>query len=295
MTMHEGERLAYLQALGITQFVPLRPVEGALQLPEPEWETDSASSPETAGADASAPSLEREQLAHEEPPRQPATGAQQDTRTAADAVAESVATLVRQAESSAVVQTPAEIPPAQHNSDDIPQLDLSKLKPAEESPRATTPKPATLQRFALAVVTLPQRTRLLVELARHDAPGLSGVEFRMLGDLLLALNVKQDLSEGALRLYRWPLVNNPRIAADASAARDGLLAFLAAAQAEQSVEKLVFLGTAALSCFPHQQVGNPFNLPDVENAACLFSHSLTALQKDWALKPEVWHQLQAFL
>lgn len=295
MTMHEGERLAYLQALGITQFVPLRPVDGALQLPEPEWETDSAPSLETAGADASAPSLEREQLAHEEPPRQPATGAQQDTRAAAGAVAASVATLVRQAESSAVAQTPAEIPPAQHNSDDIPQLDLSKLKPAEESPRATTPKPATLQRFALAVVTLPQRTRLLVELARHDAPGLSGVEFRMLGDLLLALNVKQDLSEGALRLYRWPLVNNPRIAADASAARDGLLAFLAAAQAEQSVEKLVFLGSAALSCFPHQQVGNPFNLPDVENAACLFSHSLTALQNDWALKPEVWHQLQAFL
>lgn len=282
MTMHEGERLAYLQALGITQYVPLQPIAGALQLPE--W---------VVKAD--------ESLAQESPVQADAIPDASVQEAPPQSVVESVSALVQKTDTTPLAQPTAIVPLSSQTASslegsEIPQLDVSKLKPAEEVSRAPTTKPVAQQRFSLAVITLPHlQTRLLVELARHDAPGLSGVEFRLLGDLLRALNAQQELSEGALRFFRWPLVNNPRIAADASAARDGLLAFLGAAQSEQPVEKLVFLGSAALSCFPHQQTGNVFNLPDVDNAACLFTHSLTQAQQDWSLKPVLWCQLHAFL
>lgn len=281
MTMHEGERLAYLQALGITQYVPLRPIAGVPQLPVLTWEVTEPVRPASDQCEDTAVSA-----ALPETPRSSVID------SAVDGVMKAVSAVVQHTHTA----TPGHsAESALHNTSDIPQLDLSKLKPIEEKKPPVTPKVASLQRFTLAVITLPQRARLLVELSRPDAPGLSGVEFRLLSDLLLALNCQQEISDSNTKLFRWPLVNNPRIAADVSAARDGLLAFLAAAQSEQPMNKTLFLGTTPLVCFPHQQAGEAFTLPELDGASCLFTSSLAALQKDWTLKPIVWRQLQSFL
>lgn len=285
MTMHEGERLAYLQALGITQYVPLRPIAGAVSLPSLAWEVPviEPSQPESVQRDDAAVTAMPQE--NQQPFADPST----------DTVAQAVSAAVQRTlpDSSAVPENSPE--PTPRDTGDIPQLDLSKLKPVEERKQPVAPKTAALQRFTLAVITLPQRARLLVELAQPDAPGLSGVEFRLLSDFLLALNCQQEIGDSNTRLFRWPLVNNPRIAADVSAARDGLLAFLAAAQSEQPLAKVLFLGAAPLVCFPQQQMGETFTLPELDGASCLFTHSLAALQKDWTRKPIVWRQLQSFL
>lgn len=286
MMQHEGERLAYLQALGIAQYVPLRPIAGVPQLPALAWETPAvepvqAESRQRADSVATAMPIEDLRANLSEP--------------SADAVVQAVATAVQRTNPMAPTTPESPAEPAPRDTGDIPQLDLSKLKPVEEKKQPVAPKAASLQRFTLAVITLPQRARLLVELSQPEAPGLSGVEFRLLSDLLLALNCQQEIGDSNTKLFRWPLVNNPRIAADVSAARDGLLAFLSAAQSEQPLDKVLFLGVAPLVCFPHQQAGEAFTLPELDGASCLLTYSLAALQKDWTLKPVVWRQLQSFL
>lgn len=286
MMQHEGERLAYLQALGIAQYVPLRPIAGVPQLPALAWETPAvepvqAESRQRADSVATAMPIEDLRANLSEP--------------SADAVVQAVATAVQRTNPMAPTTPESPSEPAPRDTGDIPQLDLSKLKPVEEKKQPVAPKAASLQRFTLAVITLPQRARLLVELSQPEAPGLSGVEFRLLSDLLLALNCQQEIGDSNTKLFRWPLVNNPRIAADVSAARDGLLAFLSAAQSEQPLDKVLFLGVAPLVCFPHQQAGEAFTLPELDGASCLLTYSLAALQKDWTLKPVVWRQLQSFL
>lgn len=285
----EGERLAYLQALGITQYVPLRPIAGAPVLPVAAWESAAPLPASPAGVNVQ-PAL-ADPLVQEAP-----------AATGPVPVAEQVAEVVRKvdvATAPSPAQSPAPADSGATASADIPQLDLSRIKPAAAPQPVAVPRAASLQRFALAVITVPQRVRLLVELAQADAPGLSALEFRMLSDILLALNVPQEISDSTTKLFRWPMVNNPRIAADASAARDGLLAFLASAQAEQAVDKILCLGATPLQCFAHQAPGEAFSLPDLNTAVatsrCLFTHSLAAMNRDGALKPVVWRQLQAFL
>lgn len=270
---HEGQRLAYLQALGITQYVPLRPIDGVPTLPVMAWETDAVVAEQAA-----------ESATVLEPVEAP-------EKIATSVDVKSTATRTRTAES-----LPADATPTDH---DIPQLDLSRVKLDDAPKKAVVAKASMQQRFTLAVITLPQRCRLLVQLSQPDAPGLSAMEYRVLGDLLLALGSRQDINDSAMKLFRWPLVSNPRIVADASAARDGLLAFLGAVQGEQPFAKTVILGTAAHSCFPHAVIGQAFALPELDSAAgaglCLISHGLLDLQRDWSLKPALWQHLQTFL
>lgn len=279
----EGQRLAYLQALGITQYVPLRPIDGAPTLPVMAWETDAVPVAEEAAESA----LQTRPVE----PQAPAVMAEVVEKITAGVDVKSAAAQMPAAA--------AAFTDSASTDNDIPQLDLSRVKLDDSPKKAVVVKASAQQRFTLAVINLPQQMRLLVQLSQPDAPGLSAVEYRMLGDLLLALGSQQDINDSGIKLFRWPLVNNPRIAADASAARDGLLAFLAAAQGEQPIAKTVVLGTAALSSFPHQQIGQAFALPELDSAAgagnCLMTHSLLDLQRDWSLKPALWQHLQAFL
>ena len=246
--LREGERLAYLQALGITQYVPRQPIADALLLPEVEAEVEPE--PEIQLAPAAPPV---------EPVRPPVA--------------------------------PPEIPP--EPLADVPLLDVSKLKPPSEISRAAIPAAPALRRFAMGVITLPGQARMLVELAQPDAPGLSAFEYRLLSDLLLALGIRQPLSDSMLT-YRWPFVRHQRVD-DLQAAREGLLAFLASAQSDQPQPRLLFLGAAVLPCFTGQQAGTAFSLVELDNLPVLVAHSLASLQRDWTLKPQLWQQLQAFL
>lgn len=275
----EGQRLAYLQALGITQYVPLRPVAGAPTLPVMAWEAEAAAADESATLN--------------DPVEAPVAA------VVAEVVEKITTSIDAKTATAPMPDTQAPSTGSAPSDNDIPQLDLSRVKLDDAPKKAVVARASAQQRFTLAVLSLPQQLRLLVQLSQPDAPGLSAVEYRMLGDLLLALGSRQDINDSALKLFRWPLVNNPRIAADASAARDGLLAFLAAAQAEQPIAKTIVLGTAPQTCFSHEVLGQAFALPELDSAAgagqCLMTHSLLDLQRDWSLKATLWQHLQAFL
>ncbi|MBA55717.1 MAG: hypothetical protein CMK89_14775 [Pseudomonadales bacterium] len=267
--MLESERLAYLSALGITQYVALEPIAGAAELPElaPDqiWSEVASSAPL-----ADAPS---DQAASSEP--------------AEPSVADVSTVKAEPGTPSADLAVPGN-----QVTDAVPQLDLNKLKLESEPVAKTVAKsPVRAERFALAVITIPDQFRLFVELAQPDAPGLSAVEHRMVADLLRALGCADGLDQHGAKLYRWPLVNNPRIAADPQAARDGLLGFVASAPA---VAKSVFLGRRAAAVLGSAAVGEVFSL-NAESGDALTSHSLMAMQSDWQMKAEAWNHLLAFL
>ena len=261
--MDEGQRLAYLQALGITQYVPLQPVAGVLELPLAEWDEVAHEPAGTEAVSAEASPPPEVELPVEVTETQPVT------EKATPVVAE---------------------------SSEIPQLDLSRLTaglggPKPDKPRSSQP----LRRFTLAMVSLPPRLRLLVQLGSPDAPGFSAREHRMLSDLLLALGTGADITDANTRLFRWPLVNNPRIAGDPGAARDGLFAFLAAVQSEQPVVKTLILGTAPAGLFHDAEPGRSFTLAELGDQPCLLTHGFAAMEQDWTLKAAAWRHIQSFV
>ncbi len=263
--MQEAQRLAYLNALGITQYVPLAPIAGAPVLPEIPWDDEVAEAESGLPPPADVPA----------------------------AVQEAVQQTVEKSRSSTPV-APAVVVPSATQSDEIPELDLSRVKP-EAAPVAARPKAsATATRFALAVVTVPQRMRLVFELALPDAPGFSAQEHRMVSDILLALNAQTELNDSITKLFRWPMVNNPRIAADASAARDALIAFLAAAQEQNTAPVTIFFGTLAANCLHGCEPGDEFQLPESGGLHGV-TFNLKTLLQDAAVKPVAWQQLQTFL
>lgn len=274
--MQEAQRLAYLNALGITQYVPLVPIAGAPVLPVLQEVDDPGYAPEDL--------LVQEAMSRYVDESMPASA---EETVAEKTIAEKTAPVPQ--------QTASEIPAAREilPASEIPVLDLSKVKP-ERTPVTAPAKPAASLRFALAVVTIPQRLRLIVELAQPDAPGFSAQEHRLVSDLLLALDAKTELNDSATKLFRWPLVNNPRIAADASATRDALFAFLASAQEAQAVPATAFIGTSAVRCLHQADPGSIFQLADI-SGRCLVSHSLKEIQQDWRLKPALWAHLFSLL
>ena len=271
--MLESERLAYLNALGITQYVSLAPIDGAPVLP--------ALAPEAIWPGQPEPAFESEPALEPEP---------------IDAAPEPVAKAKPDPEhlpESTPVAEPATTSMPAAEPGDIPQLDVGKLKQAEQATRTTQPKPAAApaQRFALAVVTVPDQFRLFVELALPDAPGLSAVEHRMLSDLLALLGHPNGLDQYGAKLYRWPMINNPRLAANPDAARDGLLGFVASAP---PVPRSVFLGAKAATLLSDAALGQPFALGQPQPNA-VATHSLLAMQQDWTQKATAWQHLRAFL
>jgi len=287
----EGQRLAYLQALGITQYVPLQPFDGVPALPVLELETVVASGD---GAQTAAGELSTREAAGTLSDTNPDT-ISAESQFIHDVVEQTVPTEEAiEVTGEQPVDVQAKASPEQNT--DIPQLDLGRL--TADLGGVTTAKPRApqpLRRFTLAMVTLPQRLRLMVELASPDAPGFSALEHRMLGDLLLALDADTQISDANTRLFRWPFVNNPRIATDPGAARDGLFAFLAAAQSEQPVLKTLVLGSAPAGLFHSAEPGKPFPLAELENQPCMLTHSLAVMDQDWTLKAATWRHIRSFV
>ena len=273
--MLESQRLAYLNALGIPQYVARLDIDGAPALPE----------------------LRPEQI-------WPSSGVDVDTVKAVDEAKPQQPAAVEAPTPASQAPTPetgdqAPIVAAQEGqSTSTPVLDISKLGLEKDTVRATHKSQGVAAeiRFALAVVNVEASMRLVVELALVDAPGLSASEHRMLSDILQLLGYPQWLSEHGPQTFQWPIVNNPQIAKDRSAARDGLVGFLASTQA---LPKTVFLGATAASLLnqgeldPAAEMLQPLQLSGLDSAVLVLP-SLNQMQ-DWKLKQRSWQQLQLFL
>ncbi len=274
--MVESRRLAYLDALGIPQFVARENIEGAPTLPEL--------------ADDQIWALQDEPLERAQPVEVVPSPAVEEAQPSREPeISEPI-----QADSNADV-------PLQQNSVP-PQLDVSKLgldqervKPVAGTPAAGKPV-QSVERFSLAIVTVPEQFRFIVQLGVADAPGLSAAEYRMLSDILQALGYPNWLNQNAAQSFQWPIVNNPRIAKDRTAARDGLVGFFSSAP---TLAKNVFLGVSAASILyqgeldPLAKPMEPVQLDGLPGQSLILPSFLQ--MQDWQLKPRAWQQMQKFL
>ncbi len=274
--MLESERLAYLDALGISQFVAREPLDGAPSLPllQPEQIWPSVDS-DKKEAELETTHLDKgvnPKPAAEPDPLKPEPKLPSETE---------------QGRVEAATETDA-----------TPVLDLTKLglKEGQSTPTERKISSTRETRFALAIVDVADQFRVVVELALPDAPGLSAMEHRMLSDMLQLLGCGDWLSNHAPRTFQWPIVNNPRIAKDRSAARDGLMGFFASSA---PWPKTLFLGPQAPSLLQQTELN-----PVAETLAPVQLDGLTGMtlvlpsfnqMQDWTLKRRCWQQIQAFL
>lgn len=114
--------------------------------------------------------------------------------------------------------------------------------PATPAPEAAPSRPPRPERPPVQPLTAPAaaegfprfscRVQVLapgwlgVVALEEGAPDLSAQEYRLLGNLLLALGGDAS-AEGPREHFRWPMSPNPAIPRDAGAAREALAAFLA--------------------------------------------------------------------
>ena len=295
--MIESRRLAYLNALGVPQFVARAAIEGAPTLPElsPEqlWgenliESDQpeqqAQEPLHAGKEAE-PENPQQEKPQQEKAQQNHPNKQPEQKAAP--------TPEQSPSSNSAEPSPRPTVPAE--TGETPLLDVSRLgleKETKAKPVATPTK--TAERFSLAIITVPEPgIRFIVQLGVADAPGLSGVEIRMLSDLLQALGYPQWLDQHQPQHFQWPFVNNPRIAKDRAAARDGLLGFFTSTD---PVNKTLFLGGIAPAILDSQLEQNQSastSVHGIEGESLLLP--TLAQMADWKIKANAWRQIQQFL
>lgn len=191
----EQDRLAYLQALGITQYVE-RSLEAELEPLSAEYLTDSFAEPGAADTQAEA------------------------TKSKASAAAEvhrlQMAAKLNQSSSSAVTSLASKPKHEPNHETQVSEETHTKAAPSEQV------APFTLQVIAIG------HWRLAMELVAADAPGLSNREIRLLSDLLLAMGL--DAEDQTSKWFRWPLMNHPGISLDIGSAREALFGYLSAEQ-----------------------------------------------------------------
>ncbi|HVK99081.1 MAG TPA: hypothetical protein VM553_04680, partial [Dongiaceae bacterium] len=128
--MQETQRLAYLNALGITQYVPLAPIAGAPVLPvlqEADWVLDADVASDHV-EEAATPSLADDAAADDRVSVAALINVAESTTSFAQEP--SFQTILTQAISTQTPSSPQSATPTQPAATtDIPVLDLSKVKP----------------------------------------------------------------------------------------------------------------------------------------------------------------------
>ncbi|MGB3623854.1 MAG: hypothetical protein WBA20_21100 [Ketobacter sp.] len=276
----EANRIAYLEALGITQYVAHTAISGVLQLPVLEWDEVVPHAEEWSGLANNADNHDTQGEAFEGLSEIPAESAAEKTSVA-----------IAPSKSHLETEGSAEHPPAVDTG--IPELDLARLGlgAVQQKSSQASKVVSSVRPFSCVSVTLPGQFRVLLELAGADAPGLSALEHRMLSDLLGALGALNALDQFPAKLYRWPVINNPRMAADPVAAFDALSAFLATTEA---VPKTLVMGSKAGVALGLVQSVNPQTLDRMPGQFGLVA-GFAEMQSDWKLKAEAWARLREFL
>lgn len=256
--MHEAQRLEYLEALGITQYLIQNPIDGIPQLPVVPWPVEAL--PET-----------------------------ESVETIVETKAESTVELkpeVDVAEALPQKEVPPKVLEVPEESG-VPVLDVNRLKQQDLQHRKAVskqvvPSQGQVTRFAMMVITLNEHLRILIQLGQYQVSGLSGSEHVMLADLLRVLGYPDWLERNTPKLYRWPLVNNPSIARDKAASKEAMEGFFAGLPV---VEKQIFLGRD-----PVESTGIA-----IAEETCFLGFSLDELNRDWQQKNMLWRDMNAFI
>ncbi len=262
--MDEPLRQAYLDALGITQYVARRAVPGAKVLPY--WQLCAS---ESLAVDENITAREGEATVHLEVEM-------------AEAVLEDD------------VDSQSAIDSEQHISDQpVPKLDVAKLGIAADAHKPVSnasvkAKPQDAVRFSLVVLPLSSGKQFMFQTEAADAPGLSALEYPLVEDILRLCGETHWFDHHQPKLFRWPMVNNPLIALDSQAAKDALTGFLSGSV----VAHTLFFGSILRDLYPIQAEQSCLN---ALGGDVWLAPGLRQLCNDWRLKVQAWQLMQAFL
>lgn len=272
--MRESQRLAYLQAVGVTGWVPRRPlVHAAMRLP-PEPEPD-LSLPVQSAAPANPVASDSGQEALSSP-------VSIDTVvTAGDSPS---ARLVQQRREQMAAKVSRQELPAKEPAPTLPQAIIASPQ-VEQAGRAVAP-------FYMQL-WIAGPCALLIEISD---PGLEKgtSEHNLLCDILRAASL--PAAPKLLADFRWPLSRNPQVARSAQAASEALQSFMQARLELQQVRSIGCFGamTGLLATSDPEEAGALKGREEAleELVSAWFAPGLEAMLREPEEKAGLWQLLK---
>jgi hypothetical protein len=268
--LFEAERQAYLKALGIVQYVPREPLPGA---PESPVLTDADLFPPVSAE----PGGEAD-VSQQIPDRSPSDVPLVDQEAAGDARDTPATTSAADAPQAPSLS-------AEGITVNIPQALLEEQSSDRAQPKAARNQSADADTvaFCFALLRGPGGVAILVELGDAGVKDMSAQEHRLVGDILVALQMPPDQTRPMY--FKWPLVNNPKIRQGWAEARETLLSYLDEKLGDAGVSTLVLLGDVpgrVLQIENHQ-------LP-LGSGTLVVVHAPApqAMLSDWRYKARAW-------
>lgn len=260
--MFEVERQAFLEALGIVQYVPRSAINGAAPSPLlPPERLYPAVQPVADSGSAGKP-----------PERQAAKPAT-DARVAQPATVESTQTDTSESPGSAGLKV------------HIPQELLAEPTAQDQSPRSQPGADDTVE-FCFALLQTPNGIAMLIELGDPGVKDMSAQEHRLLSNILAAIAIPRD--QCRFQYFKWPLVNNPRIKQGWPEAKETLQGYLESKLNQQPASTLVLFGELpAKALSVHQQL---VSVGDSQIATFQVP-SLHEMLVHWQHKAKAWRAL----
>jgi len=279
----EVRRRAYMKAMGVVQFTPVDAIDGAavstVLLPEQVY-------PELVDVSSAEDTLPQETV-------QPVPTENHEPENRA-VKTESEVIQPRLNQSGPKTLTPTVAPKASFSEaalqhDGPPPTPDIKITPLDEiAPTVAVQKVQDeALRFALTMVEIPGKLLVLADLTDADAMGCSAMEYHLLQAVLKSISLEAEPSQ---HLFRWPLVNNKRMAQGKVEAAEGLQGFLMSKLELLQVPNLLLIGKFSSGFMPEQDAQAVMDFAGYK-AHCFRIPSLQNMLNDWQYKPQAWAAL----
>jgi len=291
----EARRRAYMKAMGVMQFSPINAIDGAgvspVLLPEqvyPELvdvpyveETVPQETFQQAPSNAQVPQSQvippqaevlRSEANQHQTNKPPSNKAGPDTSIPMQTV------------------TPkASFSEAALQHDGPPPTPDIKITPLDETVTVASEKKGhdEVLRFALTMVEIPGKLLVLADLSDANAMGCSTMEYHLLQAVLKSISLEAEPSQ---HLFRWPLINNKRMAQGKAEAAEGLQGFLMSKLELLQTPNLLLVGEFASAFMPEQEEQAMMDFAGYQ-AHCFRIPSLQNMLNDWQYKPQAWATL----
>ena len=226
--MFEVERLAYLNALGITQYVARDSILGAKPSPLLDHEQvfpPSLQQPISGASDQPPGSDAPVQIKQPDTVDSGASVSNVDSAAAATNYQEPVVT------TGLKVNIPKEL---------LAESSVVNQNLSSTAAQHTVNSDDAAFEFCFVLLQSQQGVAFLMELDDPGVKDMSSGEHRLATDLLKALKIEREQVQA--NYFKWPLVNNPRLKQGPEEARESLLGYLDSKLANSTTATLLIFG-----------------------------------------------------
>ncbi|MBV1920877.1 MAG: hypothetical protein KUG73_09360 [Pseudomonadales bacterium] len=298
--MLEARRRAYMKAMGVVQFSPISAIDGAsvspVLLPEQVYPelvdvpyVEEAVPQETVPQETfrqASPDVQVPQSQVIPPPVEALTSDANQLQTN-QAPSNKSGPDTSIATQNVTVKASFSEAALQH--DGPPPTPDIKITPLDEAAPVAPEKKGhdEVLRFALTMVEIPGKLLVLADLSDANAMGCSAMEYHLLQAVLKSISLEAEPSQ---HLFRWPLINNKRMAQGKAEAAEGLQGFLMSKLEVLQTPNLLLIGEFASGFMPGQDAQAVMDFAGYK-AHCFRIPSLQNMLNDWQYKPQAWATL----